>query len=149
MPAPEAPRITRSRGAQAAQCVGECDDRRIAAEEDPGIDAIERLETTVGSAIRLVFRRPGEEFRVEAGLFEPAFEAPQAFARESDMLLFVRIGVCDPQNLQVLAMGEVNDLPRAGQFRREVGNRLCSVDKDGDELFVEAAGERIFFEAPA
>ncbi len=136
-------------GAQAAQPIGRLDDRRVAAEEDPCILRIERLQAAVGRAVRLTLRRPGEELRIEPRLLQPPLEANEAGLRQADVLFFVRAGPRGREQLQVLPAREVDHLPHAGQLWRQVGDRLGQVDENGEKLLVQAARQLVFLAAPA
>ena len=75
--------------AQAAQPVDRLDDRRVAAEENAGIDGLERLQAAIGRPVRLRLGRPGEEVGSS-----PAFSSPRFSRRsppwEGDVLFLVR-----------------------------------------------------------
>ena len=78
----EAPRITKSLGGSAslvdARRIHPLDDGRIAAEENAGIDFLERSQAGVRCAAGIVLRRPNKKSLVDPGLFQPSLELPKA-----------------------------------------------------------------------
>jgi hypothetical protein len=79
-------------GFEAAQPVARLDDRRLAAEEDAGVDALERLQAAIGRALAIRLGRPGEEFRIEPSFLQAALQPPQALLGKDDVLFFMRAG---------------------------------------------------------
>ncbi|MGD1037174.1 MAG: hypothetical protein ABR878_08250 [Roseiarcus sp.] len=51
--------------------------------------------------------------------------------------------------MPVLPASEIDDLPRALQLGRQLGDRLARIDSDGEQLLIQRAREVVFPETPA
>ena len=119
------------------------------AKKNAGVLRFKRFQAAIGRPIFFAFRRPREKSWIEPGFFQPLAKTTQAFGGESDVLFLMRSGQSDAKDLWLLAAGKINHLPGSGQFGREVSDFFGGIDEDGEEFFVEAARQGIFFQAPA
>src|SRR5262245_28703885 len=132
---------------QSTQFVERLDDGRVSAEEDPNVDGLERLQTAIGSTVRLARQQPAEEAQIEPDMDEARLEARKTFARKADLPLFMRAQQPDAPNNVILAGGEQNDLPRHRQIRRQFAENDV-VDQNDENRLVELASELIFAPTP-
>ena len=93
LPAPDAPRMTRSRGEAPHAChAGGQAPRRslLRGRKNAGILGFKRAQATIGWSVRIIWRRPPEILGIEAGVLQSLFEALQALGRKGDMHLLMR-----------------------------------------------------------
>jgi hypothetical protein len=138
----------RCRIAQAAQRIERFDDRALAPEEDAGVFGLERFEAAVRRALRLFLRGPGEKPWLDAAFRQATPQAAQSFSGEGDVLLGVSARQHHAKHAVVASRGEIDDLPGAGQVRRQLVDRDV-FDQRSEQTLVEPPRQIEFVVAPA
>ncbi len=152
LPAPDAPRITRSRDGAPSRKPRSASSVSthlgVASEKNAGVIGLERSQAAIGRPLRVGFRRPRKEAELEAGPLQSGLEPAERLGREGDMRFLAGKRHGHPEHDMVCAGPEPHHLPGAGEIEREVGNGKV-IDEEAEQPLVELIREVEFLETPA